>query len=440
MLTLNTNNPYHFLLVHCNDYKNGTSLILSLHCINALANEFPNAKISFLLHSSMQDFFQNNPHIHKIFCIDTDPNLVKSLKNAKINISLSLVADKKSTIALFRAGIKARIGVFSHFYSLLFNYKIKQKRTLNNKHEAEYNFDLLRFLQCKQFVYPKLYLKLSDIATAQEIIAQKFDTDLDASYITICPSYGLQELGWKSRHFFTIANALAKFHNVLILAPIDEMQGYQAMLPQFSNLSQKNLFYNTAQDSTTTTNAITQILALIHLSSLFIANNNTLLHAAAALDTSTFSIFPYKNTINPHRYAPISQNKKHVICTPFGLFNPKDSHEYSNYGLNMDSITPDIVLAILQAKFSLDERILLQNLNAPISQADTESNTDIIQDSNDLQNSKITQDSINTKDSKYASNSDNLQDSNTTQPHRKLNITDTSLIHTRQASIIDERG
>lgn len=410
MLALNKNNMYHFLLVHCNDYKNGVSLILSLHCINILANEFPNAKISFLLHSSMQDFFQNNPHIHKIFCIDTDSNITKSLKNAKINISLSLVSDKKSTIALFRAGIKARIGVFSHFYSLLFNYKVKQKRTLNDKHEAEYNFDLMRFLKCRHFIYPKLYLKLSDITTAQEIITQKFDTN--ANYIAICPSHGLQEIGWKSRNFFTIANILAKFYNVLILAPTDEMQSYQAMLPQFTNLSQKNLFIQ----NNNKLNNITQILALIHLSSFFIANNNTLLHAAAALEVSTFSIFPYKNTINPNRYAPISQNKKHVVCTPFGIFNPKDSQEYNNYKLNTDSITPNIVLAILQAKFFLDERILIQNLN------EQKPTTDI----NTTQNTNI-----NTESETFTQ-----EDSNNTQTQQKLNITE----HTQKVKIIDERG
>ncbi|MDY5184920.1 glycosyltransferase family 9 protein [Helicobacter trogontum] len=425
MLTLNTNTPYHFLLVHCNDYKNGVSLVLSLHCINALAEQFPHAKISFLLHSSMQDFFQNNPYIHKIFCIDTDPNIVKSLANANINISLSLVADKKSTIALFRAGIKTRIGIFSRFYSLLFNYKIKQQRTLNNKHEAEYNFDLMRFLQCKKFLYPKLYLKLSDINIAQEIIRQKFDANSQGNidYIAICPSHGLQEIGWKSRHFFTIANTLAKFHNVLLLAPVDEMQSYQTMLQQFPNLSSKNLLL---QDNTAQSNKITQILALIHLSSLFIANNNTLLHAAAALEVSTFSIFPYKNTINPYRYAPISQNTKHIICTPFGIFNPKDSYEISDYGLNTDSITPDLVLAILQTKFSLDERILVQNLpNEQIQSKTTQDNTksaEVI--ANTESQTFITQDSTSTP----------------TPQDTRLNIIDSNLTHTKPTNLIDEKG
>ena len=365
MIALQPDKAYHFLLVNCNDYKNGVSVILSSQCIKALANNFKQAKISLLLHSSMKDFFLNNPHINQIFCIDTTHNLIKELKRANINISLSLVADKQSTIALFRSGIKVRIGVFSNLHSLLFNYKIKQKKAFD-KHEATYNLDLLRFLQCRQFFYPKLYLKLSDITYAQDIVAKKFGLDSinEKGYIVICPSHGINDISWKARNFFEIANAIAPLHNVLLLAKENELDNYKAMLEQFPNISQHNLFLQSKheKDEKDECSEVIQMLSLIHLSRLFIANNNTLLHCAAALDVSTFCIMPYKNSLNPYKYAPISQHKKHIVCTPFGIFNPQDSYEDSIHGLNMDSITPDIVLAILQAKFFPDERLFIQSI------------------------------------------------------------------------------
>ncbi len=428
MITLHAHKPYHFLLVHCNAYKDGVSVILSSQCVQALTHQYPNAKISILLHSSMQVFFQNNPHIHQIFCIDTSTQLIKELKHAHINISLSLVADKKSTMALFRAGIKVRIGVFSHLYSLLFNYKIKQKRTLGNKHEATYNFDLLRFLQCKQFIYPKLYLKLSDIAQAQHMLTQKFGEDslLEKGCIILCPSHGLYGVGWKAKHFFTIANAIAPLHNVLLVAPAQEIESYKILLEQFPNLSYNNLFLQEQQEPQSFmqyNNHMAQMLALIHLSRLFIANNNTLLHAAAALDTNTFGILPHKNTLNPYRYAPISTQKKHIVCTPFGIFKPQDSYQDSTYGLNMESITPDIVLTILQAKFFPEEKLFTQ-LPSKLHQA-------------------------NTTDKEKENQTTPTQELNTESPIKQdekvenvatLDIQDSGLTPHKTASIIDERG
>lgn len=426
MLTLQSNKAYHFLLVHCNDYKNGVSVILASQCIQSLASRFQQSKISLLLHSSMHDFFLNNPNVNQIFCIDTTHNLTKELKRANINISISLAADKQSTIALFRSGIRVRIGVFSHLHSLLFNYKVKQKKIFD-KHEVTYNLDLLRFLQCRQFFYPKLYLKLSDITYAQEIVATKFGLDSikNRGYVVICPSHGIHEIGWKARNFFVIANAIAPLHNVLILAIGNEIESYKAMLEQFPNLSQHNLFSQSQVKNGCS--EITQVLAIIHLSRLFIANNNTLLHAAAAINVSTFGILPYKNSLNPYRYAPISQHKKHVVCTPFGIFDPQDSHEDSIHGLNMDSITPDIVLAILQARFFPEERLFTQPISNINSKEQQEQDNEKDNKHNLLQQDSILQDSM----------SQGIVNSET---NSLLDIQDSGFTHHTKTSIIDERG
>ena len=98
MIALQPDKAYHFLLVNCNDYKNGVSVILSSQCIKALANNFKQAKISLLLHSSMKDFFLNNPHINQIFCIDTTHNLIKELKRANIALDRKTVCIVKISI------------------------------------------------------------------------------------------------------------------------------------------------------------------------------------------------------------------------------------------------------------------------------------------------------------------------------------------------------
>lgn len=358
MLKVNYNKHYHFLLIHCKTYNDGIGVILSLQCIEALKIKFPNATISFLLHSSMQDCVKHNPYLKNIFCIDTASNIIKDLKKAKIDISISLFADKNSTLAIFRAGIKTRIGIFQNLHSLLFNYKIKQKRSALHKHEAQYNLDLLKFLGCNNTFYPKIYLNISEKQESQQHLENIFNVHalLDSGYIAICPSNGWQ-LGWMAKNFLHIANELAVQYNILIFGMPQETQGYNAMLQNYSNLSEKNFItyttHNTANNKKTSIYSLRNLLAIISHARLFIGNNTVLLHMASALDIPTLSLFPYKSPITPVRYAPFSKKNIHIIVTPFGIFEPHKQTMFDNddiQGLRMENIMPELILNILRHK------------------------------------------------------------------------------------------
>ncbi len=355
MLTLKVNKPYHFLIIHCATYEDGISMILSLQCIQSIAIKFPNAQISLLIHSSMQDFVKNNPYIKHLFCIDKTPNITICLKKAKIDISISLRPEKESTIKIFRAGIKTRIGIFSNLHSLLFNYKVKLKRNNTNKHEANYNLELLKSIGCNQITYPKIYLNISEKQEAQNYLESKFNIDsiLDNGCIILYPGNGLKNVGWRAKNFFFIANEFSKTHNVLVIGLPQEVDGYKAMLVNYTNMSLDNLLILDNKNFD-----IRKLLSIISLARLFISNNNVLLHAAVALDVATFGFFAHKAPLSANRYYPFCNTKKHIVFTPFGIFDLKDSineeHIVSNHGLNMDSISPEFIAEILRNKILLN--------------------------------------------------------------------------------------
>ncbi len=351
MLALQTNKAYHFLLVNCATYENGINTILTLQCIQAISMQFPNAQISFLLHSSMQDFLKNHPQIKHVFSIDKTHNLVLELKKAKIDISISFDSNRESIGKLFMAGVKTRIGIFSNIHSLLFNYKVKRLRGDSNKHEASYNLDLLKSIGSNHVTYPKIYLNISEKQEAQNYLEEKFSTDslLYNGCIVIYPGNGLKNVGWSAKNFLTMADTLSIKYNVLIIGLPQEVDGYIAMLKNYDNLKLDNLLvFNKVSFS------IRKILSIISVAKLFIANNNTLLHAAIALDVPTFGFFAHKGTLNARRYYPFSNNQKHIVFTPFGILNIKDlAHEEennTNHGVNMDSISPDFIAEILNNK------------------------------------------------------------------------------------------
>lgn len=348
MIALNANKSYHFLLILCCDYHASLNLVLALQCIESLKTHFQSAKISFLTHSSTQDFLKNNPFLDTIICVDKVSKLALEIKRMNIDIAIWLTTDTTSMMAVFRAGVKTRIGIFSKLHSFLLNYKIKQQRSKALKHETQYNLDLLKPLGCNSFIYPKIYLNISEKQESQFYLENLFGTHalLDSGFIAVCPSAGLHA-SWSVKNFFFLANELVQNHNILIVALPQEIETYKRLLANYEHLSQKNLFMLSPTQKSTS--ALRFMLGIISHAKLFIGNNTNLLHAASTLDVEVFALLPYKDSISPMRYAPIHKTKKHKIMTPFGIFNakaPLQQHD-EKLGLWLDSITPQFLLEVL---------------------------------------------------------------------------------------------
>lgn len=301
----------HFLLVRADRLGD---LALSMQCAKALKLTYKNARVSFLVSSYTQELLQNNPFIDSIFAIDKIEKLHKFLASLKIDVSISLYSDKASTIALFRAGIRARIGNFSKIYSFLFNYKIKQQRSKSIKNEALYNLDLLRVLDCKNLVYPKVYLKLNEILKARSYIDAKLP--LAKKLVLIHPGSRGSSIDFSIQKLLEIADSLHPFCNVLITGSKEEMNIYLRLYQKggFKNLSSSNFL-----DAPF---SLREFLSLISCSFLFISNATGPLHCARSLDVATLSFYPLLKAISPIRWGAFCKKpSRHIIFTPLGIYN-----------------------------------------------------------------------------------------------------------------------
>ncbi|STQ86064.1 lipopolysaccharide heptosyltransferase family protein [Helicobacter muridarum] len=348
MIRLNKDKSYHFLLVYCNQYQNLSFPIFCLPCIYSIKTNYPNAKISLLIHSSMRYLLDNNPEISNILLIDSKHSLSSAIKEAKVDISISFTQDKKSTIALFLAKVKIRIGIFSDLHSFLFNYKIKQSRLSPKKHEIQYNLDLLKALNCQGIFFPKLYLTIQQQQQAGKYLESRFKSNMESNLIIIYPSKDGNSIGWEVKNFFSTANLLADDNMILIIANPSEQAAYETMLEQYSNLSKNNLYISNNQK---------QLLAIISYARLFVSNNTLLLHCASALGVQTLSLNQYSKHNNPMRYGIFSKEKHHTMLTPLGIFSYKnldsiikDYAKNPAIGLRLDNIQPKLVYDIIKAK------------------------------------------------------------------------------------------
>lgn len=358
MLKINPHKSYHFLLVNCKNYFKGASVIYLLPCIEVLKNAFPQAKISVLIHSSMSDFFACNPYLSDIFCID-NKDIVSALKAAKIDISISLNADKSSTLALFKAKVKTRIGEFKRLYCILFNYKIKQKKDCK-RHEIWHNVALLKPLGVKNILPPKIYLNINEKSLSYALLESK---NMQNNLIILAPTKQ-SEISWNLSNFLSLASALSAHYTPLIVGNKDEIKLFKEMLDSKYNLKEENFFnvdfMESSIDSKGISNAnfraisyMRMLLSAISHARLVVGNHNALLHAASALNIPTLCIMPFIKSINPIKCAPLG--KSDITITPFGIYNANtDSKEIieSNapQGYQINSITYDLILDVIETK------------------------------------------------------------------------------------------
>lgn len=344
MIHLDRSKKYNFLLVRCDRIGD---VVSSLPCAQSLKSVYKNSKVYFLTHSYTVDLLKNNPFIDGLICIDdhqfdsikiSKKSLFHRIKALKIDISISLFADKRSTINLFLVGIKTRIGNFSKIYSLLFNYKIKQNRSKSIKHEAVYNLELLKSIGCKEIFFPKIYLDIGEKNIATEYLKNKLG--YKDSMIIIHPGSRGSGIDWNVNNFLFIANELTSKYKILITGSKSEILLYSKLLSNYENLNENNLMSEEK--------SLREFLGIISNATLFISNSTGPYHCAVALNIKTIGLFSLKRSISPIRWGAFSPNNIHTMITPIGIYDKTKKIDFnSDDAINMNLIDKKFVLDLI---------------------------------------------------------------------------------------------
>jgi heptosyltransferase III len=125
-------------------------VILSLPLAEIIKKHYPDCRITFLLRDYTKDLAQSNPFIDEILVlkendgeIDIKTNL-SMLKEKHFDTCITVYPTLKIAWLVFRTGIRNRIGSGYRWYSILFNKKVFEHRKYADKHELEYNVNLLK--------------------------------------------------------------------------------------------------------------------------------------------------------------------------------------------------------------------------------------------------------------------------------------------------------
>jgi len=283
-------------------------VVLSLPMAEIIKKHYPYCKVSFLVRDYTKEILSNNSSIDETIILqekDNKVNFFENLKNiSSKKIDTCIVVNPTFVVALilFFSGIKQRIGTGYRWYSFLFNSKVFEHRKYAEKHELEFNVNMLQKIGIKENVNEKnvhyhLNIDPKSLKGVEEILLNE-KIDIKKPYIIIHPGSGGSSIDLPISKFIELTKKLIEEDLQIIIT------GNKNEIDICNQLVLSDKVLNLAGKLN-----LAQLIALISKSAMFISNSTGPIHIAAALGKFTVGFYPKIVSCSKERWAPYTNKK-----------------------------------------------------------------------------------------------------------------------------------
>lgn len=289
-------------------------VVLSLPMAELIKKKYPDAKVSYFIRSYTSPLITGNPFIDEVVVAEESEGKMcfkenlRKIKSKNFDTCVIVNPTLKISLLMFLAGIKYRIGTGYRWYSFLFNKKIFEHRKYAEKHELEYNIDLLR----------KLDIEMKDLAGGINFYlhvdkksSEKINSLLSANgfipgnkIVIIHPGSGGSSVDLPKARLIELARMICELKNVTVV-----ITGSINELELCNEFQVSNSIVNLAGQLD-----LTLLIALLNKANLFISNSTGPMHIAAALGVYVIGFFPKILSCSQKRWGPYT--KKKTIFSP----------------------------------------------------------------------------------------------------------------------------
>jgi len=218
---------------------------------------------------------------------------------------------------------------------------VYEHRRSGNKHELEYNLNLLSPFGVvpREKIFPKLIVDEVAKEKIQRLLQQKNISETD-SLVVLHPGSGGSSRNWHWNNFGLLGKQIVELPNTKVLIS--------------GGAKEKELVHNVAQivgEQSIVLNetlSLKEFIALLSLGKMFISNSTGPLHLAAAVETFVVAFFPQVQHLSSTRWGAYTENKIE--------FSPKNKPLYcdkcnsANECECMNSISVEEVFKAIKSK------------------------------------------------------------------------------------------
>lgn len=265
-------------------------LLLTTPAFCSVRESFPGAEITLVVRPSSSPVVEGNPCIDSIVKLDPDSGLdslakrlrfIRFLGGSGFDMAIIFNPNKFFNIAAFLAGIPVRVGYDRKLGFLLTN-AIKDRKYLCEKHEVEYNLDLVRAAGAGK-LSRKLYFPLAetDERAAERILQQ--NGIAGSSFIAVHPGTSNPDKLWPAERFALVCDKMIDASGVKAV-----LVGGQEERRIADEVKAK--MHNTAIDLTGRM-SLKEFGAFLKRASLLLSCDSGPVHLASAVGTPVVALF-----------------------------------------------------------------------------------------------------------------------------------------------------
>ncbi len=292
-------------------------VILATPAATALKKKFPGLEVHFLVRRYTAGILEMHPHVDRIICLDEAGAgaLAGRLKQCGYDAVVALFPRPQLAWSFLQAGIPLRVGTGYRWYSFLFNRRVYQHRKRAQRHEAEYNLQLLEPLgltgAAVEFHYrrdPAVELEVTRLLAAQGVAD---------GFVVLHPGSGGSAREWPPEHFAALARQLtvAKKRQVVLTGDRSEREVAQ----RIQQLAAKKLI-DLAGGLT-----LKQLAEVIARAAVFVGNSTGPLHLARMVGTPVVAFYPPITACRPERWGPYGRRADVLMSQQEECFRCRNS-------------------------------------------------------------------------------------------------------------------
>ena len=306
------NSPRNILIVRTDRIGD---VVLSLPMAELVKKKYPDCKVAYFIRDYTSPLIDGNPSIDEVVIAEEldgkilfGKNLNK-IKSKKFDTCVVVNPTFKISLLMFLAGIKNRIGTGYRWYSFLFNQKVFEHRKNAEKHELEYNINLLNKIDIS---FNDFWNDVNFHLKVDEKSSEKINSILDEKgfksgnkIVIIHPGSGGSSVDLPKDKLIELTRKISNLNSVTII--ITGSKSESDLCKQFE-ICESVINLSGQLD-------LSLLKALINKAYLFISNSTGPMHIAAALGVHVIGFFPKILSCSQKRWGPYTEKKSIFIPT-----------------------------------------------------------------------------------------------------------------------------
>lgn len=280
--------------------------VLNLPVAAALKQAFARAAVTWMANPTLMELVQGAPGVDRVLAYGGEGggpwwrravSLATSWRSEQFDVAVISNATKECHVAAWLAGIPVRVG-YDRKWGWLLTHRLEDRRALGERHEVEYNMQLLAALGVTGPTLPVLHLPVSNEAEGRlDRIIQACGLTSRDRIVAVHPWTSNPRKQWPAERFQALVSrleGLAGVRTVLVGGPETAARAHEVM-----PLSPSTVINLVGRLS------LPELAACLARARLLISNDSGPMHVAAAVGTLVVVLFGTADAgSHPRRWGP----------------------------------------------------------------------------------------------------------------------------------------